>query len=190
MTEFFQKALFSVRFRILRNFNSLLRKLWFALQGMHIGKGTSLTWVHVTWPHKVKLGNNCKLEHGIYFKFDGYWKKGFSIIIGNNVFIGCGCEFNIRQEITVGDDCLIGSGCRFIDHDHGIKPGILMREQEGTERPIAIGSDVWLGVNVIVLKGVEIGAGAIVAAGAIVTKSIPAYEIWGGVPAKKMGVRT
>ena len=190
MSGLFQKKLFAVRFRVIRKLKDFFLRAWYSLQGMQIGKGTILTHIKVTWPHKVKLGNSCKLEHGVYFKFDGYWEKGPSIIIGDNVFIGCGCEFNITSRITVGNDCLLGSGSRFIDHDHGFALGTLMRDQESTDRPITIGDDVWIGVNVIVLKGVQIGTGAIIAAGAIVTKSVPAYEIWGGLPAKKMGIRT
>jgi acetyltransferase-like isoleucine patch superfamily enzyme len=56
----------------------------------------------------------------------------------------------------------------------------------GIEKEIVIGSNVWIGCNVVVLKGVGIGNSAVVAAGAVVTKSIPPYEIWGGVPAKKL----
>jgi acetyltransferase-like isoleucine patch superfamily enzyme len=57
------------------------------------------------------------------------------------------------------------------------------------QKKIIIGENVWLGCNVAVLKGANIGDGAVVAAGAVVTKSIPPYEIWGGVPAKKIGER-
>ena len=65
-----------------------------------------------------------------------------------------------------------------------------MREQTGgAEAEIVLEEDVWLGVNVVVLKGVRIGRGAIVAAGAIVTKDVPSYEIWGGVPARRLGER-
>ena len=55
--------------------------------------------------------------------------------------------------------------------------------------PLQLEKDVWLGVNVVVLKGVTIGQGAVVGAGAIMTKSIPACEIWAGVPARKVGTR-
>ncbi len=64
-----------------------------------------------------------------------------------------------------------------------------MNTQKGKESPIVLEKDVWLGFNIVILKGVRIGAGAIVAAGFIVTKSIPAYDIWAGVPAKKKGER-
>ena len=66
-----------------------------------------------------------------------------------------------------------------------------MRTQySGKEAPIELHENFWLGVNVVVLKGVKIHKGAIVAAGAVVTKSIPENEIWASVPACKMSSRT
>ncbi|MGZ5020707.1 MAG: acyltransferase, partial [Chthoniobacterales bacterium] len=65
----------------------------------------------------------------------------------------------------------------------------MSQQTGGAEADIVVESDVWLGTNVIVLKGVRIDRGAIIAAGAVVTKSIPEYEIWGGVPAQKIGER-
>jgi acetyltransferase-like isoleucine patch superfamily enzyme len=85
---------------------------------MKIGKNTFLKKCFVTWPHKVSIGKNCRLEHHVYFHHDGRWSAGRSIIIGDNVFIGSGCEFNIINKITVGEGCAIASGCRFIDHNH------------------------------------------------------------------------
>lgn len=156
---------------------------------MKLGSKTILPKIYVTWPHQVSIGSNCVLEHNIYFKFDGIWQKGPSIKISDRVFIGSECEFNIRERIYIGSDSLIASGCRFIDHDHGILGHDLIRKQIGPEKEIKIGNDVWLGCNVIVLKGVVIGDGAIVAAGTVVTKSILPREIWAGVPARKIGER-
>ena len=168
-----------------------LRTAWWRLLGMQIGAGTLLPRCRVTWPHQVSLGASCTLEHDIYFKYDGIWAPGPSIIVRDRVFIGFGCEFNVRRRLEIGSDCLIASGCKFIDHDHGTVRGDLpMREQTaGAEAEIILEEDVWLGVNVVVLKGVRIGRGAIVAAGAIVTSDVPSYEIWGGVPARKIGAR-
>lgn len=142
-----------------------------------------------TWPHKIEIGNKCIIEHNIFFKHDGPYSDGKSIIVGNNVFIGNNCEFNICKYIEIGNDVLIASGCKFIDHDHGIGKNELIRVQHGPEAGIKIEEDAWLGANIIILKGVTVGKGAIVAAGAVVNKSIPPYEIWGGVPAKKIGER-
>jgi acetyltransferase-like isoleucine patch superfamily enzyme len=186
---FFQQGIFVIRFRYLSKIISLFRNAWFYFLGMNIGKGTFLPRINVNWPHQIQIGKNCTLEHDIHLKFDGIWQQGKSIRIGDNVFIGMGCEFNIREDLEIGDNTLIASGCKFIDHDHGISRSELMNAQSGAEKPIKIGADVWLGCNVIVLKGVEIGKGAIVAAGAVITKPIGDYEIWAGVPAKKIGDR-
>jgi acetyltransferase-like isoleucine patch superfamily enzyme len=184
-----QQGAFVMRFRWYESFKGIIRKVYFSFLGMKIGRGTILPLMYVSWPHQVSIGNYCSFEPSIFFKYDGIWRDGQSIRIKNNVFIGAGCEFNIRSGIDIGNDTLIASGCKFIDHDHGINTTTLIRTQEGPEKAILIGNDVWLGCNVIVLKGVEIGDGAIVAAGAVVTKSIPAMEIWGGIPAKKIGAR-
>jgi acetyltransferase-like isoleucine patch superfamily enzyme len=190
MAYLVQQGGFVLRFRYWAGLMSWLRKSWYTLFGMKVGSGTALPKLYMTWPNQVVIGQNCTLEHNIYFKFDGLWQPGPSIRIGNQVFIGNNCEFNISQGIEIGHNALIASGCRFIDHDHGMLLGAPMNSQSGAKQAIKLGSDVWLGCNVVVLKGVEIGEGAVVAAGAIVTKSILPYEIWAGVPARKIGQRT
>ncbi|MCX2485281.1 acyltransferase [Pedobacter sp. MR2016-24] len=185
----FDRSIFFVRNKIFRKLGMFVRTSYYGLIGLKTGKNTRLAPLKVTWPHQVIVGDNCTLEDDIFFKFDGIWKQGPSIKIKNRVFIGAGCEFNIRLGIEIGDDGLIASGCKFIDHDHGFAYGELVRTQQGTEIPIKIGKDVWLGCNVIVLKGVVINDGAIIAAESVVTKSVPKEEIWGGVPARKIGMR-
>ncbi|MBL9184880.1 MAG: acyltransferase [Verrucomicrobiaceae bacterium] len=96
---------------------------------------------------------------------------------------------NISKHIRIGDRALIASGCRFVDHDHGFTQPGPIGPQKGEEGEIHIGQDVWLGVNVVVLRGVRIGDGAVVGAGGVVTRSIPEGEIWAGVPAKRIGQR-
>jgi len=189
MARLLQHGLFVVRVRYIHKIKSFCRRQWLVFNGMKIGKQTNVPKMHYTWPHQVAIGDNCRLEHNIYFHYDGIWKQGPSIIIGNNAFIGFSCEFNITKKITIGNDCLIASGCKFIDHNHGTAQGSLMRKQKSSEDAIVIGNNVWLGVNVTVLKGITIGDGAVVAAGAVVTKSIAANEIWAGIPAKKIGER-
>jgi acetyltransferase-like isoleucine patch superfamily enzyme len=184
-----QKAGFVIRFRLISKLSATFRRLWFSILGMRIGKGTLIPPIFVSWPHQVTIGANCSLEHEINFKYDGIWKNENSIKIKDRVFIGSGTEFNIQHGITIGNDCLIASGCRFIDHDHGIVKGELMRLQPCPGKEIIIEDDVWIGANVIILKGVSIAKGAIIAAGAVLNKSVPAYEIWGGIPAKKIGER-
>jgi acetyltransferase-like isoleucine patch superfamily enzyme len=188
-TYILQQGGFVLRFRYAPKFSGFFRRRWLSLLGMKIGSGTQLPRLTITWPHQVSIGRNCILEKDIYFKYDGTWQQGPAIRIQDDVFIGTGCEFNIRESIDIGKGALIASGCRFVDHDHGIAIGQPMRMQEGPQQAIVIGEDVWIGANAVVLKGITIGPGAIIAASAVVTKSILSNEIWAGVPAKKIGQR-
>ncbi|MFL9481545.1 acyltransferase [Chitinophagaceae bacterium LWZ2-11] len=182
------KLLYVARLKC-QNLLRWFRFICYSVKGAKINASTSFKRIYFTWPHKVEIGNKCTLEHDIYFKYDGVYSEGIAIKIGNNNFIGTGTEFNIKYGIEINDNCLIASGCRFIDHDHGISLDNIMRVQSCPGEKIVIKDDVWIGVNVVILKGVTINKGAIVAAGAVVTKSIPAFEIWGGVPAKKISER-
>ena len=86
-------------------------------------KSTIIPKITVNWPHQLQIGERCILEEDLFFKFDGIWQKGPNIIIGNDVFIGKACEFNITKRIIIGNDTLIASGCKFIDHNHGYSEG-------------------------------------------------------------------
>ncbi|WP_051664001.1 acyltransferase [Dyadobacter crusticola] len=190
MRKLFQQLCFTVRFKWLGNPGGIFRKAFYRIQGMHVGVNTALPPIFVTWPHQVYLGNNCKLERNISLKYDGIWRNERAIVIHDQVFIGKDCEFNVSRGIQIGKFSNIASGCKFIDHDHGIELGTRIGPQPSVMGAIVLGEDVWLGCNVIVLKGVHIGNGAVVAAGAVVTKSIPDNEIWAGVPARRISART
>lgn len=183
LNYFIQQSLFIIRFRYLKKGMNYFNIQWLKLAGMKIGKGTYLPKLMVTWPNQVSLGTNCILEHGVYFKFDGIWSVGPSIIIDDEVFIGAYCEFNISEGIKIGKKAMIASGCKFIDHDHGTSIDRSMNEQKPIVKPIIIEEEVWVGVNCVILKGVTIGKGAVVGAGSLVLKNIGKNEIWGGVPA-------
>ncbi len=179
-----QKLIFRFRRHYVPLTSSALRSWYWRLLGMEVGKGTRMAKITVTWPHKIALGERCSLEQGVYFNAAGGHSGGVTIAIGAGTFIGSGCEFNGIESIRIGQTCLIASGSRFIDHNHGTDLGSPMKLQPEVSAPILVGSDVWIGTNCIVLKGVTIGDGAIVAAGSVVTKPVEAYTIVGGVPAR------
>jgi acetyltransferase-like isoleucine patch superfamily enzyme len=143
----------------------------------------------VSWPQMVSIGSNCVFEGGVLFKIDHHYSRDTLLEIGNHVFIGTGTELNITNKVTIGSGTLIASGCRIIDHDHGIRSDRLIRDQPSTSAEIRIGVDCWIGANAVILKGVSIGDHAVVAAGAVVTQSIPPYDVWAGVPAKHLKSR-
>lgn len=187
--KFLHNLFFKLRCKNNYSLTFIFRKIYFTFLGMKIGNGSTFSKLFVTWPHKVLIGSNSILEQGVFLKHDGIWSATPSILIGNNVFIGRNCEFNIKEKIVIGDNCLIGANSIFIDHDHGFKKGELMKKQKCLSSPIILEEDIWVGANVVVLKGVRIHKGAILAAGAVVNKDVGPYEIWGGIPAKKIGDR-
>jgi acetyltransferase-like isoleucine patch superfamily enzyme len=99
--------------------------------------------------------------------------------IGRNTYIG------VFQPISIGECSMIGAYSYIISANHNYEErGTPIRDQGYTGKPIVIEDDVWLGTHVVVLPGVTIGKGAIVAAHSLVNRSIPAYEVWGGVPVR------
>ena len=94
-----------------------------------------------------------------------------------------------NSKIVIGDDGLMGPGAKLFSSNHGFSRGRVMCDQEFVERDIVIGNDVWIGANSVVLAGVTIGDGALIAAGSVVTKDIPPYAIAAGTPAKVISER-
>lgn len=185
LQTYFQKLCRRVVLAI--NIGSFLRGLLWAARGAKIGRGTRLPrGSSATWPHQLAIGENCILQPDIFFNYDHYWVPGPSIIVGDKVFIGRGCEFNIRERITIGNGCLIASGCTFIDHDHGrdASSGGINADCPGA--PISLEDGAWIGANCTVLKGVRIGRNSVLGAGSVLTKSIPDREVWAGVPASRI----
>lgn len=168
---------------------SVLRRIWWRLLGMKIGKRTMIGRIQASWPHAVVVGAIAKIDDGVCFKVEGPYSPEKRIHIGDGVWIGAGCEFNIQHGIQVGEGSLIAAGCRFIDNNHGVQGGLPIRSQKNTSAPIHIGKNCWLGANVILLEGVALGDGVIVGAGAVVTRDVPEQTVVAGVPARVLRSR-
>jgi acetyltransferase-like isoleucine patch superfamily enzyme len=106
---------------------------------------------------------------------------GRFISIGKNVFINHACSFLDMGGITIEDDVFIGPKANFITENHPLEPG---NRKALICKPIVIKRNAWIGAAVTILPGVTIGENAVVAAGAVVAKDVPANTIVGGVPAK------
>lgn len=132
-----------------------LRKWFYQAMGAEIGKNTfPCRRVEILLPKGLKLSDD--------------------------VAVGWFAELDARGGITIGHDTNISSHVKLITGSHDVDDP----EFAADFRPISIGHHCWIGTGAIILQGVTIGDGAVVAAGAVVTKDIPPYEIWGGVPAK------
>ena len=123
-------------------------------------------------------GRNINVEQGAYFG------SGSQISLGDNSGIGIDCQ--LHGSIQIGNNVLMGPEVMIFTRNHRFdRLDIPMSEQGNTaDKPVVIGDDVWLGARAIVLPGVVIGQGSIIAAGAIVSKPVPDYAIVGGNPAR------
>ena len=116
-------------------------------------------------------------------------ESGFNCVIGKNIhfqgmaMINMNCTFLDSNIITIGHCALIGPGCHLICTNHAID-GEERLKGIFHDKPINIGSNVWIGANVTVLPGVTIGDNSIIGAGSVVTKDIPAHVIAVGNPCK------
>lgn len=116
-----------------------------------------------------------------------HFAQHMDVVIGNNVQFGNGC--NVASNVHFGNNVLMAGNVQFVGrHDHSFStPGVTIWDGErGENGTTLVEDDVWLGASVIVISGVTIGRGSIVAAGSVVTGDIPPCEIWAGVPAKKV----
>lgn len=110
-----------------------------------------------------------------------YTDFGKNITVGENVFINACCHFQDHGGVVIGDGCQIGHNVVFATLNHGL----LSEDRKNTyPAPIVLGKNVWVGSNSTILQGVTIGDNAVVAAGAVVAKDVPANVVVGGVPAK------
>lgn len=107
------------------------------------------------------------------------------LIIGAGAYVGRNTFLGAYQPLTIGKDVLIGAYCYITTGNHRFEARhIPVRLQGYSGAPIVLNDGAWLGTHVVVLPGVTIGEGAIIGAGSVVTKDVPAFEIWGGAPAK------
>lgn len=128
---------------------------------------------------------------GRNFKFDPYGQYSFNTIsVGNDVYLGPGaCLIAGDSEITIGNKVMFGPNVTVVGGDHNISViGKYMfdvkEKMPGDDLPVYIQDDVWIGTGAIILKGVTIGSGSLVAAGALVKSDVPKYSIVAGVPAR------
>lgn len=168
-------------------------RAWFArLTGARLGQGVliergaevALTGT-VARRGVIELGDRTEVCAGTLLH-----PRGGAIRVAADVHLGPGSVLYGLGGITIGSQTLLAPGVRIISASHTVSPrGVPIRSQPDIPQPVVIGQDVWLGTNVTVLGGVNIGDGCIVGAGAVVTADLPPYSIAYGVPARVRGQR-
>ncbi|MBE6570570.1 MAG: CatB-related O-acetyltransferase [Ruminococcaceae bacterium] len=128
-----------------------------------------------------KCGKKVNIEKGAMFSS--------RVSLGD--YSGIGMNARINGTCTIGNCVMMGGDVVVITHNHSFaRTDIPMMEQGfEAEKPVVIGNDVWIGDRVVILPGVHVGDGAILAAGAVVNRDVPPYAIVGGVPAKVIRMR-
>ena len=136
------------------------RKLFYKLAGIKIGKGSTIhMWANFFQPKNITIGEDS--------------------IVGDHVFL------DGRAPLTIGDHVDIASQVLIYNSEHNLQS----EDFSATCAPVSIEDYVFIGPRAIILPGVKVGKGAIVAAGAVVSKDVPEFAIVGGVPAKIIGER-
>lgn len=128
-----------------------------------------------------------RMDKGAFLECDGFrFMYGADIILfenahlklGERSFINSDCKIRCHKEITIGNDCAISHDFTVMDSDYHKMEG------EVNTRPIHIGNHVWIGTRVTILRGVNVGDGAVIAAGSVVSSDVPSGSLVAGVPAK------
>ena len=138
----------------------LIRVNIYRLVGLKVGKGSTIhMWANFFKPKNISIGHDT--------------------IVGNNAFL------DGRAKLVIGNHVDIASEVMIYNSEHDVyDPGFKAREE-----PVEIGDYVFIGPRAIILPGIKIGEGAVISAGAVVTKNVPKYKIVGGVPAIIIGER-
>lgn len=131
-----------------------------------------------------------RLGSGALIYAGGYFTHTYGLAAGRSFSTNTGVILDARGGITIGNDVMLGPYVVIASssHDHGAA-GEPMHVRGHVPQPVVIGNDVWVGAHAVIRGGVRIGDGAVVAAGAVVTKDVDAAAIVGGVPAQPIGTR-
>lgn len=135
----------------------------------------------------IAIGDHCTIKENSYFVLT---KPKPCVEIGNYSGVGRNCYFSIKGHLKIGMYVRIGPDVSFIDQNHRFDPSDLIMNQHAVIENITINNDVWIGRGVTLLPGVTVGEGSVIGANSLVNKSIPENEIWGGVPARFLKIRS
>jgi len=134
---------------------------------------------------RLNLAKGVHLDHGVIVWLGD---RGGSIHLADRVFVGPYTFLGtFSHELQIGEDTMIGAHCYIITENHcTVRKDIPFSQQGYDGADVLIGHNVWIGCHVTILPGVTIGDNAIIGAGTVVTKDVPAAEVWGGVPANRI----
>ncbi|BBB47122.1 hypothetical protein Pelsub_P0349 [Pelolinea submarina] len=114
----------------------------------------------------------------------------WDLTIGTHSTIGARCTLTAYGGLKIGNDVRIAPNVMILTTDHEYADAkTLIRDQGFKQAPVEVGNDVWIAGNVVIVKGVQIGDGAVIGANSVVTDDVPPYSIAVGTPCKVVGSR-
>lgn len=171
--------------------DSLVARIRLAWWGAECQSGLKVSgWIRLVVHGRLLIGRKVRMNSSSALNYVGGDKR-ISIWIGSGAELEIGdgsglsnCTIVALQSVRILEGTLIGGGCEIYDSDfHGLTHET---RAVGASAPVSIGPRAFVGARTMVLKGVTIGEGAVIGAGSVVTRDVPAREIWAGCPARKI----
>ncbi len=163
------------------------------LPGVEIGTGVVMAPTALIHPStrgtRIVIGDHCEIYDYVVIRCVG---GSGDIVMGSHCYINPGCVFYSGNGIRFGNYVLLAPGVKVMPTNHAFESRSEPIRKQGfmpSKGGIVCEDDVWVGANSTLLDGTYIEEGAIIAAGSVVKGRVPRYEIWGGVPARRIGVR-
>lgn len=164
--------------------NSYYNSLNFNFKGKDVVIDNNVSFLN---PENISLCNNVFIgSHSTVQCITEYNEKHYSprCVIENNVTFTRRLTVYCAESVTIGANTLVGSDVLITDENHGIAPAGTYRGNDLSTKPVVIGKNVWIGDKAVILPGVTIGDGCIIAASSVVTKSVSEFSMVAGNPAK------
>jgi acetyltransferase-like isoleucine patch superfamily enzyme len=138
----------------------------------------------------ISIGASTEIQRHCVIWIGEDESKDPRLTLGEKVFVGQGTHLSVMCPMKIGNHSLIGAYSYLLTNNHRFEVrNIPIHDQGHIVKPLIIGEDVWIGAHCVIMPGIQIGRGAIIGAGSVLTKDVPEYEIWAGTPAKKIGTR-
>jgi acetyltransferase-like isoleucine patch superfamily enzyme len=136
----------------------------------------------------VQIGRNVTIKSGAVIVCSGVIRnKGVGLTIGNGSAIGTFSYLAAQGGIQIGNDVIMGPGVMIFSENHNYSDGEMPIKNQGeTRSKVVIEDDCWIGAGVIILKGVRIGKGSVIAAGSVVKRNVPANSLMAGSPTRRI----
>jgi acetyltransferase-like isoleucine patch superfamily enzyme len=141
---------------------------------------------HTIPRRRLRIGARSWIADSVSIVFPAHVEVGSRVSVGPHARLWA----SANARLTIGNDVLIGPNVTIVTANHGFAArDVRVGDQPQTELDVRIGRDAWIGANAVILPGIAIGEGAVIAAGSVVNRDVAPYAIVGGVPARPIGER-